>query len=150
MAWRAITVADLTTRLSGSELEGFRAAALASGQSDPVQPVIDQITDLVRGYIAGCEDNTLGLEGTIPTKLLGPALDLIVPEISKRAAGMILDSKGLRADAAERAMSILRDVSRCDLRIEAPEEETEEEIGALLPNIVGRTPIFGRALSDGI
>jgi len=153
MAWRAILESDLLTRLSGSELSGFRAAAKAPGQIDPMQPIIDQITDLVRGYVAACADNPLGIDGTIPDELMGPAIDLIVPEMSKRCAGLILDPKGLREKAADTAMSILRDVASCDFTIEIADPPGDGELGSdrmTLPSICARAPMFGRYLSDGV
>lgn len=153
MAWRAILDSDLKTRLSGSELQGFRAAALGTAQIDPVQPIIEQITDLIRGYVAACADNILGATGTIPDELMGPAIDLIVPEMSKRCAGVILDPKGLREKAADTALSILRDVASCDFTIGIATTPGVEPLGsdvAVLPSIYARVPMFGRSYSDGI
>ena len=53
MSWSAITEAEIVTHISGDELEALRAAALADGQEDPVDPSITQVTDEVRGYVAG-------------------------------------------------------------------------------------------------
>lgn len=153
MAWRAILESDLKTRLSGAELSGFRAAALGTAQIDPVAPIIEQVTDLIRGYVAACASNGLGADGTIPDELMGPAIDLIVPEMSKRCAGVILDPKGLREKAADTAMSILRDVARCDFSIGIADPPGEEELGSdafTRPSICARERMFGRYLSDGI
>ena len=71
MAWRAITEADLLTRISGPELESFREAGLAQNQEDPIAASMTQVTGTIRGYVAACAKNTLGPEGTIPAASLG-------------------------------------------------------------------------------
>ena len=140
--WVQVTEQALLTRISGAELNGFRSAALASGQADPIAPVIAQVTETVRGYIAGCRQNVLGPEGTIPEKLVGPTVDLIVIEVEKRAGGTLIDPQGARQSAAREAMSILRDVAGCRFVIEAPEEKTEEKQMVPKPTIKARKPRF--------
>lgn len=150
MAWRALTETDIKTRLSGPELAAFRAVALATGQTDPVAAVITQVTDLVRGYIAACPSNRLGEEGTIPTKLIGPSVDMMVIEIQSRAAGKVIDPDGNRKEANRTAMSILRDVAACRFGIEAPEDESEEQAANNTPTFFGREFAFQRTHQDGI
>jgi hypothetical protein len=150
MAWRAVTENDIKTRLSGAELSGYRSAALAAGQSDPVQPTIDLVTELVRGYVGACGKNTLGAVGTLPEKLIGVALDLIVVEIPKRCAGQLLDPKGLRKEAADRAYTVLRDVAGCRFQIDAPVIQTTEKLSLVTPQYCARSKIFTRELSEGL
>jgi len=102
--WRALTENDLKTGLSGTELSRFRSAALADGQADPIQDVIDSVTDLVRGYIAANRENILGPDGTLPEKLVRPAVDYLVIEVQKRVAGVVIDPKSARKDARDAAV----------------------------------------------
>lgn len=152
MAWRAITDADILTRMSGDELETFRVSALATGQDDPVADVITQVTNEIRGYIAACEKNTLGSAGTIPETLLGTALDKLVIEIQSRVAGIVIDSDEVRRDKLARAQRLLRDVAQCNFTVEQPESgsESDEDWGGLSPASTTPTRRFNRASQDGV
>ena len=145
--WVPITEEDVLTVLSAPELEGYRKAAVAGGQIDPVQPVIDQVTDLVRGYVGGCRRNTLGKGNTIPEKLLSPALDLIAARIPQRVRR---DPTSGRREAAAAAIRLLEQVSRCEFDIEEPVEASTEKGGAESPSISARTRTYDRASQDGI
>lgn len=140
--WVSVAEADLKTRISGPELSAFRAAALATGQADPIAAVTLQVVDLVRGYIGACQSNTLGAAGTVPEKLLGVTLDLLVVEVEKRCAGKLIDPNGHRANSAREAMAILRDVARCNFAIDVPETEDDEVIQSFTPTISARTARF--------
>ena len=127
MAWRAITEADVLTQISGPELEAIRAAALGSGQVDPVQPTLDLVTREVRGYVAGCARNRLGAAGTVPDELIGHAVSLAVMRIMPRAAGLVIGEQ--REKAAADARAALKDVAACRFAIEQPATESTEETG---------------------
>jgi len=119
MSWVAIFEADVLTHISGSELAALRTAALASGQVDPVQPSIDQITSLVRGFVEACADNKVDTDlTTIPDRLLATACDLVVCEIITRVPGYALDED--RAEKKKNAISLLRDVGACKFRVTDP------------------------------
>lgn len=150
MSWRAITEADLLTRISGAELQTFRQAVLAAGQADPVQPVFDQVTDQVRGYVAGCPANKLGPDGTIPVKLLGPTLALCVMEVMARCGGRIVDPGEHRRQSARDAYATLKDVAACVFKLDVPQEFTDEKIGVPPPSYQGATFSFGRSLEEGL
>src|SRR4051812_33234539 len=137
MSWRAITEADLLTRISGPELAAIRAAALGVAQADPVQATIDQVTLEVRGRVAACRANTLGAGDTIPDELLSHALALIVMALMPRAAGLVIDGDGARKDAADWADKILRDVAKCEFAIEQPEDPSTQVLSSPSPSICG-------------
>ena len=147
MSWNALTEADVLTVLAGPELEAIRAAALKAEQVDPVQPVIDEVTSLVRGYIAGCSSNQLGPDGTIPDKLQRPALDIIAVNIPARVRQKTTDD---RNQAKKEAIRLLERVADCKFHIEAPATPTEEQTGHPKPTITGRTSAYGRTNQDGI
>lgn len=128
MAWITITEDDVLTVLSGAELEGYRAAALADGQVDPVDPTIAQVTDLVRGYVAGNPANTLGATG-IPQKLLPPALDIIAYRIPNRVGQ---DAGETRKALQDQAIRLLEQVAAGKFGIEEPETaSTEDNAGGI-------------------
>jgi len=150
MAWRRLTETDLLTGLSGTELGKFRSVALRDDQADPIDTVIDSTTDLVRGYIAANKNNTLGPDGTLPEKLISSAVDCLVIKVQKRVAGVIIDPKGVRKDAAEAAVKLFEQVARGLFAIETPEEANTEQHGTPSPSIKGRLPQFSKAQQDGI
>jgi len=152
MAWRAITETDVLTRISGPELEAFREAALGDTQGDPVAATLEQITDTVRGYVAACDDNTVGPDNTIPETLLGTALDLILIEIQTRAAGILIDPEDIREKKMQRAERMLRDVAACRFAVEQPAsgEASDDDYGGTTPLSSNPTREFSRASQDGI
>lgn len=150
MSWIELTEADLLTALSGPELEKLRAAALKSGQSDPVQPVLDQITSEVRGRVAACDRNQLGDGNTIPSELKDAALALVVMRIMTRAAGTVIDPQGARKAAAERAAKTLEAVAACRFAIVQPVTASTDEVGTTLPSVGARTHYFQRGDQSGL
>jgi hypothetical protein len=134
MSWLPISDDDIKTRLSGPELAAFRAAALATGQQDPIGDVVAQTVDVVRGYIAACQRNVQGPDGTIPQKLKQAALSLIVMDIMSRAAGTVLDPKGQRKEAADKATKLLEQVAACRFAIDKPDEFTTEIVQNFTPS----------------
>jgi len=136
MAWISITEADLLTAISGLELQAYRDAALADEQADPVAPTIAQVTDLVRGYVGGWKENVLGPNGTIPQKLLAPAVDIIVARIPGRVGKT---PKQGRDDARKAAIAVLEQVASGKFDIEEPVEQSEEQ-----PSGGGRPSFSGR------
>jgi len=128
MAWVTITEAMLIKYVSGAEIDALRSAALAAGQVDPVDPTIDEITELVRGYIAACAENSMGDAGTIPERLVSHACTLILCAIITRVPGYELDDD--RAQAKKDALRLLEQVADCDYAIEDPDtgEDTSGSI----------------------
>jgi len=147
MSWNAITEDDVLTVLAGPELEAIRAAALKAGQVDPLQPTIDDVTDMVRGYVAGCATNQLGPDGTIPAKLMRPALNILAVDMPNRVRQSIPDA---RKEARKEAIRILEQVANCKFHIEAPATPSEEATGHIKPTITARTSAYGRTAQDGL
>jgi hypothetical protein len=148
--WRALTESDLKTGLSGTELSRFRAAALADGQADPIQDVINSVTDYVRGYIAAHKENTLGPDGTLPEKLIRPAVNYLVIEVQTRVAGVVIDPKSARKDARDDAVRLFEQVAKGLFAIEVPEQADDEQHGTPSPSISGRNKMFSKTQQDGI
>lgn len=110
--WQAITAADVMTRLSGKEVEGFRNASLGPGEADPLATTIAAVVNRIRGAIAANPRNTLGPEGQIPKCLLDAALDMLAVRVPARAFGTVLDPDGVRKDANRAAERLLERVEK--------------------------------------
>jgi hypothetical protein len=146
--WISITEADVLTVLSGPELEAYRNAAKATGQTDPVAPVIAQVTALARGYVGACGRNRLGESGTIPEKLLAPALDLLALRLPQRVR---LVANETRKSNAQEALRLFERVANCQFDIEEPlVADTEVSSVGPSPTIAARTKRFGSAQQEGV
>ena len=149
MAWRDITEADILQRLSGAELEALRAAALGDGQADPVASAIPMASDMVRGYISA-GGFALGAGYTLPERLILPAVDFLVVDISTRAAGLLIDSDGHRAAARKDAIRLFERVADGRYAVEAPVDADTEGSAASAPLLAVAPRRFTRAAQDGI
>lgn len=139
--WITPTETDILTRVSGPELDAFRTAALASGQSDPVPPLIVSVVNMMRGYISRCGnvDMTTKDAGTIPTSGLHAFLDIIVPTIQGRPAGAVIEgTNGIRLDARGDAMKWLTAAARCDIAVDEIPPPNQPEAPIVRPLIVRR------------
>jgi hypothetical protein len=147
MAWIIPAESDVLTTLSETELATYRAAALASGQADPLAPTLAQVVDLVRGYVGAYKPNTLGLPGTLPQKLLAPALDLVAVRLPQRVG---VPPKDVRQMAAGRAVRLLEQVAAGTFNIEEPVTATSETTSAPSPSIVARRRHFSPGDEEGV
>jgi len=147
MSWLAITEAHVLTHIAGAELTALRAAALADGQVDPVQPSVDQVTSVVRGYVAACAKNALDTDTTkIPDRLLGAACDLVIAEIIGRVPGYELDEG--RQDKYDNALRLMRDVAACKFAIDDP--NTGSDPGVAIEQASSSTRQATRTTLDGL
>jgi len=147
MSWIIPTENDVLTVLSETELAAFRAAATANGQADPLAPTLAQVVDLVRGYVGAYRPNTLGLPGTIPQKLLAPALDLVAVRLPQRVG---VSPKEVRKSAADQAVRLLEQVASGVFNIEEPEDATSETTSAPRPSIEAGRRHFARRDEEGV
>lgn len=147
MSWSTITEAKLLVQaISGVELAALRAAALGSGQVDPVQPSIDQVTGEVRGYVAACKQNTLDADtAKIPDRLMAAACMMVAVAIIGRVPGYDLDEK--KKAALENALRLMRYTATCEFAIEDPVSGDES---SPRPDIGERGRDFTRDTQDGI
>lgn len=146
--WISISEADVLTVLSGPELDAYRNAAKASGQTDPVAPTIAQVTALVRGYVGAWGRNRLGESGTIPEKLLAPALDLIALRLPQRVR---VNPNEVRKLNAQAALRLFEQVANGLFDIEEPlVPDAEKSSSSATPTIsVSRVKRFGATQQEG-
>jgi hypothetical protein len=149
MAWLLLTSDHIATALTGPELAAAQSAALASGQSAPLDDILAQVSRYVRARIAACSRNALGEGDTIPDELLSAAIDIAVYRLAKRLPGKVL-ARQERIDAAAAAESLLQDVAACKLSLAQPLTATTEVVSApASPTFSGRTRRFTRSTQDG-
>jgi hypothetical protein len=150
--WRAPTESDLLGSISSDELEGLRGASLAQGQSDPVAPALQKTVDLVRGYIAGNAENVLGPEGTLPERLIGPAMDVALVSIGSRVVGIIFDPDNIRRDNSRAAIRLFERVSEGKYQVEKPDTAAaaNQQATASSPSFSDTSSTFDRTSQDGI
>lgn len=120
MAWQTLTASDVKASLSGPELTAFSAAALASGQKDPLPGIISQTVEEVRGYIAANASHALEAGETIPKKLVRAAAVLCRYRLITR---LPLNSDALleqRRREYEDALRLLEQVAAGRYAIEEP------------------------------
>ena len=147
MSWIIPAESDVLTALSETELATYRAAATATGQADPLAPTLAQVVDLVRGYVGAYKPNTLGPAGTIPQKLLAPALDLVAVRLPQRVG---VSPKDVRQSAATAAVRLLEQVAAGVFNIEEPDVATDEITSAPRPSIEARRRHFGQRREEGV
>ncbi|MBN1671206.1 MAG: hypothetical protein JXR37_09250 [Kiritimatiellae bacterium] len=149
MSWLAITEELLKKHFSSTELETYRAAAVADGETDPIAQVISNITNRVRASVASCPQNVVDSDSTtIPDELLGAACDLIAWEIMKRPGGVMMDPEGARELAYKEALKLLTRVEDCRFRIENP--VTGDASGVAVQEVNSETRTATRSSMDGL
>jgi len=143
MAWVAVTAEELLRSLTGPEKAAVSAAALASGQDDPVPGILADVIDEVRGYIAANSQNRLGLTGTIPEKLRITVINRCRYEALTRmpVSKSILTEERVKANEAARML--LRDVAAGRFQVEEPTEPHPTEGGGPAVRLV-RNPSASR------
>lgn len=151
MSWIAPTEADILTRVSGAELEAFRAVALGEGQSDPVAAQTATVVDFMRGYLRRCSQHVMGDDGTIPAEGLHVFLDLIVPVIQQRPAGALIDASGIRLDARSDANKWLTAAAKCEILFADSIAATQPDKGPVeSPSYDGPARTRKRSRQEGI
>lgn len=120
MAWRTVTEQDLLQKFSSDELEALRSAGLASGQADPIAGHIVQLVNFVQGYIAANPANTVGPAGMLPERLILPAIDCLLVDVSSRVAGLLIDLNDTRKQARKDALTLFAQVASGHYAVEQP------------------------------
>lgn len=142
--WREIIEADILSKMSSAELEAFREAAVSDDQDDPITAAIENITGLVRGYVASNDSNTLDIAAnTVPERLIPSAVDYLVVDIPARAAGMQMDPEDARAKAKAQAIKLFEQVAAGKFSIADP-ETGKESVGGGARRITRNKPRVNR------
>ncbi|MFA5265612.1 MAG: phage protein Gp36 family protein [Opitutaceae bacterium] len=130
MSWITLTETDVLEKMAAAELEACREMALAENQSDPLDGVIAEVTQEVRGYVG--TKYTLSFGDTIPVKLRGPALVLIRDRLLSRFPVQINTNED-RAKQTEAALTLLRDVAAGKFLIDLADSAITGEMASHAP-----------------
>lgn len=111
MTWHELTEADVTAALNAKELETYRGS-LSSGQADPLLPILETVTNEVRGYVA----RVAVLDGFgVPVSLVSAAVDIAVWRLAKRLQS---ESVAQREPAADKAYERLQAVAAGEIAVD--------------------------------
>ena len=114
MSWITLTPDDLNGALGANEVAKFTQV---SGNGDIRASLIDQVTREVRGYAGSA--GPLGPDGTIPDELKDAAVSLVVWRYVTQGPAKSLATDA-RKNAADNALTLLRDVAKGAFRVVAP------------------------------
>ena len=87
------------------------------------------------------------MPGTIPQKLLAPALDLVAVRLPQRVG---VPPKDVRKSAADQAVRLLEQVAAGVFNIEEPDSPSLETTSAPRPSIVARHRHFTQRSEEGV
>ena len=148
MAWTTLTATDVKTKLTGAEVTACQTAALASGQTDPLVEIVEQVVDEVRGYIAA-GGFTLGDGTTVPSKLVSATLAIIRYRLATRLPVKTLLTTE-RVEENKEAIRLLERVSDGKFVVEEPTTASSEALSAGTPSMTAKTLEYTADDGDGL
>lgn len=118
MSWITLAESHVLDRLSTDERDAIEAAGEDSS-TDKLAGILTQVTALVRGKVATCDENLpkMGADGTIPDELLWAAATIARDSLVASLPVSESDSEERKAEA-RRANELLDQAARCEMRIE--------------------------------
>lgn len=121
MSWTTLTPDDLSTYLAAPQVKALQTKALASGQSDPVAAIIEDVATRVRAELRASGRIVLSAtEGTLPPELRRTVLALVIEAAQTRLPGLALTPEQKRA--ADQARDILALAIAGKLTLSAPDD----------------------------
>jgi hypothetical protein len=122
MAWRSITEKDLLTRISAGELQSIRTRAEAEDMGDIIAQSVTNVTEKIRGFVAGNSSNAIdAAPDTIPSNLIDAAVAILVVDIYSRSGGILVDINETRTKASDSAERTLREAASGSFAVSKPE-----------------------------
>jgi len=144
--WITIAQTDVLASINNSELTAAISTALASGQENPLDTLLPDVTAEVRGYVR--RRNTLGPTGTLPQELKNAAIDIIIYRAANRLRKKaIAEDKKADNDAALRKLEAVADGR---LAVSAPDNPTTDITSAPGPHVARERREFGWDEERGI
>lgn len=126
MGWNTITEDDIRSRLAAAELTSLKTVETVNGQ-DVLADLISQVTDEIRGYVSACSINSLGAEGTIPSRLMTAAVNLVRYRLLNRLPINTPSLLQERKQEYRDSIQLLRDVAACKFQVDDGDPTTEPE-----------------------
>jgi len=120
MAWITLQPDDLRKRFAPAELAAFQRAK-ADLDDSALAAVLTEISGTIRDYVAGNRKNRLAAPPAIPSNLKNDALSMAVVAYSISVAGIVLDPKGARKQAEDRAIKHLEGVAEGKFGVDQPD-----------------------------
>lgn len=119
MSWTTLNATAIRSRLTDLEKGSFAGSeGLGEADYDPLPEIIATVTDLVRGYVAGCASNPMGPDGMIPSRLESAAISIVRYQLLARLpvnAGAFMEQ---RRKEYEDAIALLKDVAACKFAVD--------------------------------
>jgi phage gp36-like protein len=144
--WITLTQDDVLASINNSELTAAITTALASGQDNPLDTLLPDVTAEVRGYVR--RRNTLGPTGTLPQELKNAAIDIIIYRAANR-----LRKKAVAEDKKpdnDQALRKLEGVADGSIAVSVPDNPTTEVTSAPAPHFEKARRQFGWDEERGI
>lgn len=156
MAWITFTASTVAQRVLGPEMSALKTAARGAGQDgdDLLNDQVSRVIQEIRGRVAACDKNTLGVAGTIPDELEDAAVAIVIFRFCTRlaaAAERLITER--REMAYNDALKLLNDVAACRLAIVPPTTPAPDEQQAGGPGITlitSRTPVTKPSQTAGL
>ena len=144
--WRKLTEDDLIANLTRREAEAYRR----DFEIDPVQKILDETADMVRGNIESGRRCRLSPEaGTIPTMLVSPAVDYATFKLLKRCNLSINEP---RTKAYEHAVALFDKIAAGQITppdgVDATPEPPVKDPAR--PSVTRKHRLLGRHQEQGI
>lgn len=120
MSWTTLDATAIRTRLTDLERGAFAGSeGLNEAGYDPLPEIIATVTDLVRGYVAGCASNPMGPAGTIPARLESAAASIVRYQLLTRLPVNAPAFMEQRRKEYEDAIALLKDVASGKFAVDA-------------------------------
>ncbi|MDR1433087.1 MAG: hypothetical protein LBI61_01965 [Puniceicoccales bacterium] len=121
--WITIQTSDLYDYLCATQLNALKSTALAPGQTNPVDEIIDAVTARIRAEISGSGKNLLSANGAqIPKDLKSYACYLILESVQTRLPSLKLTADQIRL--ANDAKEYLKRIAKGEVPVSAPDNAT--------------------------
>jgi len=151
MSWRALTKADILSKLPQLELDAIVAATDVADEATLLATAIADVTGTVRGYVDAFPGNSLdATTDTVPDVLVGVAVDLLVFDLMPPTGIDALDPTGRRQKAYDRAYQTLRDCAAGKFRVPQPPTPTTDAYDSPSPSFDAPDRNFTNTTQDGI
>ena len=144
--WITITQSDVLASINNPELSAALNTALASGQNNPLDTLIPDVTAEARGYVR--RRNTLGQSGMLPQELKNAAIDIIIYRAANRLRKKAM-AEDKKADN-DLALKKLQGVAEGSVAVSAPDNPTTEVTSAPEPRFERLHREFGWNKERGI
>jgi len=150
MPWTSITITDLNASKLAPLVSALRTAALASGQSDPVDEIKATVITRIRNKVSTCATNKVETDTTtIPASLKALACRMIIREAKGRLEIDLTEDERTQQGIDEKELTA---VSRCELVVDQADVPTAPLVQAVQPGptISARTRHFSRDQQSGV